>query len=102
MDLQLRGKTAFISGSTQGIGYAVASALAAEGARVILNGRSGERVDAAVAALRRSHPEAGHSGLAADFGDPAQVVELLGRLGDVDILVNNVGLFGLQEFEAID
>lgn len=102
MDLQLRGKTAFISGSTQGIGYAVASALAAEGARVILNGRSGERVDAAVAALRRSHPEAGHSGLAADFADPAQVVELLGRLGDVDILVNNVGLFGLQEFEAID
>lgn len=101
MDLQLRGTTAFVSGSTQGIGYAVASALAAEGARVILNGRREESVAAAVAELRRAHPGSEHSGIAADFGDAAQVERLLDRLGDVDILVNNVGLFGLEAFGAI-
>jgi len=101
MDLQLHGKTAFVSGSTQGIGYAVASALAAEGARVILNGRREEAVTAAAAELQRAHPGAEHSGLAADFGDPQQVERLLGELGEVDILVNNVGLFGLEAFESI-
>lgn len=98
MDLQLRGKTAFVSGSTQGIGYAVASALAAEGVRVIVNGRGEEAVAAAVARLRSAHPGAEHSGLAADFGDPAQVNALLESLGAVDILVNNVGVFGLAPF----
>lgn len=101
MDLQLRGKTAFVSGSTQGIGYAVASALAAEGVRVIVNGRGQESVAAAVAGLRSAHPGAEHSGLAADFGDPAQVDALLERLGAVDILVNNVGVFGLAPFADI-
>ena len=102
MELGLHGRTAFISGATQGIGNAVASALAAEGARVIVNGRDAGRVEAAVARLRRAHPGADASGLAADFADPAQVERLLGALGPVDILVNNVGLFGLAEFEAVD
>ncbi len=101
MDLQLRGKTAFVSGSTQGIGYAVASALAAEGVRVIVNGRGEDSVAAAVAELRSVHPGAEHSGLAADFGDTAQVDALLERLGAVDILVNNVGVFGLAPFADI-
>ncbi|KQR51840.1 oxidoreductase [Leifsonia sp. Leaf336] len=101
MDLQLHGKTAFVSGSTQGIGYAVASALAAEGARVIVNGRREEVVTAAAAELRRAQPGAEHSGLAADFGDREQVERLLDELGEVDILVNNVGLFGLEAFESI-
>ncbi|MCI0157628.1 SDR family NAD(P)-dependent oxidoreductase [Leifsonia shinshuensis] len=101
MDLQLRGKTAFVSGSTQGIGYAVASALAAEGVRVIVNGRREESVAAAAAELRSAHPGTEHAGLAADFGDPAQVDALLERLGEVDILVNNVGLFGLAPFADI-
>ncbi|GAA4136663.1 SDR family NAD(P)-dependent oxidoreductase [Leifsonia shinshuensis] len=101
MDLQLRGKTAFVSGSTQGIGYAVASALAAEGVRVVVNGRREESVAAAVAALRAAYPGAEHSGLAADFGDPAQVDALLGSLSAVDILVNNVGLFDLAPFGDI-
>ena len=101
MELQLHGKTAFVSGSTQGIGFAVAGALAAEGARVIVNGRREESVATAAAELRRAHPGTEHAGLVADFGDPAQVEQLLERLGEVDILVNNVGLFGLAEFADI-
>jgi NAD(P)-dependent dehydrogenase (short-subunit alcohol dehydrogenase family) len=101
MDLQLQGKTAFVSGSTQGIGYAIASALAAEGVRVIVNGRSSGRVDAAVSRLRAEHPGADHTGLVADFSAPDDVARLLEALGEVDILVNNVGLFGLAEFASI-
>ncbi|UAJ79265.1 SDR family oxidoreductase [Leifsonia sp. ZF2019] len=102
MELGLQGRTAFISGSTQGIGYAVASVLAAEGVRVTVNGRDAARVEAAVARLRREHPGSDASGLVADFADPVQVEGLLGALGPVDVLVNNVGLFGLAEFESVD
>ena len=101
MELHLHGKTAFVSGSTQGIGFAIASALAVEGARVIVNGRSAEGVDAAVASLRALYPGADHGGRRADFAVPAEVDALLEELGDVDILVNNVGLFGLAEFESV-
>ncbi|OCG75513.1 SDR family NAD(P)-dependent oxidoreductase [Microbacterium sediminis] len=101
MDLELRGKTAFVSGSTQGIGFAIASALAAEGVRVIVNGRSAERVGDAVERLRAAHPGADHAGVAADFSRPEDVARLLDALEPVDILVNNVGLFGLAQFDAI-
>lgn len=101
MDLRLQGKTAFISGSTQGIGYAIAAALAAEGVAVTLNGRDATRVDAAVARLRGEQPAAQVAGLAADFADAEQVDALTRQLGDVDILVNNVGLFGLAEFASV-
>ncbi|MFF2494958.1 SDR family NAD(P)-dependent oxidoreductase [Agromyces sp. NPDC058064] len=104
MELRLQGRTAFISGSTQGIGFAVAQALAAEGVRVVLNGRTPERVAAAVARLRAAHPGAEHTGFAADFSEPrdvARLIDALAELGDVDILVNNVGLFGLARFESI-
>jgi len=101
MDLQLYGTTAFISGSTRGIGRAVASRLAAEGARVVVNGRTQETVDAVVADLRRAHPGADHRGIVADFADPASVRSLVDELGDVDVLVNNVGLFGLAELESV-
>lgn len=101
MDLQLRGKSAFISGSTRGIGYAVASRLAAEGARVVVNGRTSEAVDAVVSDLRRAHPDVDHTGIVADFTDSASVESLVDDLGAIDIVVNNVGLFGLAEFESI-
>ncbi len=101
MELGLRGKRAFISGSSQGIGYAVASALAAEGVDVVINGRDEGRVDAAVGVLVLAHPEVTVSGIAADFTDPSQVARLTERLGDVDILVNNVGLFGLADFADV-
>jgi NAD(P)-dependent dehydrogenase (short-subunit alcohol dehydrogenase family) len=102
MDLGLSGKRAFISGSTQGIGFAIASALLREGAGVIINGRSDERVDAAVGALRAQSPAASVSGLAADFAEPDQVERLVATLPDVDILVNNVGLFDVAPFADID
>ncbi|MFK4790705.1 SDR family NAD(P)-dependent oxidoreductase [Microbacterium sp. ZW T5_56] len=101
MELRLQGKTAFISGSTQGIGYAIAAVLAAEGVAVTLNGRDAARVHAAVARLRSEQPEAQVAGLAADFADVEQVDALTQQLGDVDLLVNNVGLFGLADFASI-
>lgn len=101
MDLQLRGRTAFISGSTHGIGFAVASTLAAEGARVIVSGRRPDAVDAAVAELQRCHPHSAHSGIAADFADADSVADLIAGLDDVDILVNNVGRFDLSEFGSV-
>lgn len=98
MDLRLTGQHAFVSGSTQGIGYAIAETLAAEGAAVTLNGRDASRVDAAVARLLAAHPEARIHGLACDFSD-AEAVEQLGeRLERVDLLVNNVGLFDVGDF----
>lgn len=101
MDLGLQGKRAFISGSSQGIGYAVASALAAEGVEVVLNGRDAGRLDRAVERLRDEQPGARVSGLVADFSQAAEVTALTEVLGDVDILVNNVGLFGLADFASI-
>ena len=93
MDLQLSGKRAFVSGSTQGIGYAIARALAAEGATVVVNGRDDARVRTAVRRLGDEVPGAAVSGTAADFGEPDQVAGLLRTLGEVDVLVNNVGRF---------
>lgn len=101
MDLAVQGKRAFVSGSTQGIGYAVARALLAEGARVVINGRDEGRVREAVRSLEAEVPGAAVSGAAADFAKPEQVERLLADLGDVDILVNNVGLFEVAQFEGI-
>ncbi|MER6970627.1 SDR family oxidoreductase [Nocardioides sp. NPDC000445] len=101
MDMALNGKRAFVSGSTQGIGFAVARALSAEGAAVVLNGRTVDRVDDAVGRLRALVPTADVSGIAADFAHPGQVRELMGRLGEVDVLVNNVGIFEVKAFADI-
>jgi NAD(P)-dependent dehydrogenase (short-subunit alcohol dehydrogenase family) len=101
MDLRLQDEKAFISGSTQGIGYAIAAALAAEGAAVVLNGRDAERLDAAVERLRGEQPGARVSGLVADFSSATDVARLTDALGDVDILINNVGLFGLADFASL-
>lgn len=101
MDLRVQGKTAFVSGSTQGIGFAISQALAAEGARVVLNGRDAGRVEEAVTRLRAQHPAADVSGLVADLTVARDVTGLVEALGAVDILVNNVGLFGLSEFSSV-
>ncbi|WP_413451552.1 SDR family oxidoreductase [Georgenia phoenicis] len=101
MDVQLSGKTAFVSGSTQGIGYAIAEALLREGASCVINGRDGDRVRASVAALQATVPGADVSGTAADFTDPEQVADLVAQLGEVDILVNNVGLFEVAPFAEV-
>ena len=101
MDLELVGKRAFVSGSTQGIGFAIANALLAEGASVIINGRQGDAVELAVRKLEAAVPGADVSGIAADFESPGEVARLLDSVGGVDILVNNVGLFGLADFDDI-
>jgi len=101
MDLKLATKRAFISGSTQGIGYAIARALLREGAEVVINGRDAPRVDASVQSLRQEVPGALVSGVAADFSSIADVQRLLGSIGAVDILVNNVGLFDIAPFADI-
>jgi len=98
MDLQLQSKTAFVSGSTQGIGFAIASQLLAEGAKVIINGRSREKIDLALSKLEQEIPGADVSGIAANFEDPHEVDQLLKALPDIDILVNNVGIFELRPF----
>lgn len=101
MDLKLSGKVAFISGSTRGVGYSVAQGLLREGVVVVINGRNDERVQAATRRLRLDVPGAVVSGIAADFEDPEQVRHLTAALPDLDILVNNVGVFELQDFEDI-
>ena len=99
MDLRLRGKIALISGSTAGIGFAIAAALAAEGARVIINGRSQAGVDQALAELK---PRGGDvSGFAGDLSSASAANELFGRHPQADILVNNLGIFEVRPFEDI-
>jgi len=99
MDLHLTGKRAFVSGSTQGIGYAIARALLDEGAEVVINGRNQNRVDEAVATLKQAGGKV--TGIAADFGDAAHVHALLKQLGHVDILINNVGAFEVKPFADV-
>jgi NAD(P)-dependent dehydrogenase (short-subunit alcohol dehydrogenase family) len=101
MDLQLGLTRAFVSGSTQGIGYAIARALLREGAEVVINGREAARVEESVQRLRGEVAGAEVAGIAADFSDAADVQRLLDSLGRVDILVNNVGLFEVAPFADI-
>jgi NAD(P)-dependent dehydrogenase (short-subunit alcohol dehydrogenase family) len=101
MDLQLSSKTALVTGSTAGIGLAIARALAAEGANVVINGRTEQRVREALAKLRSELPAATVTGVVADLGDAAGCGELCSRVADVDILVNNLGIYGSKPFEEI-
>ena len=101
MDLQLKGKTAFVSGSTQGIGFAIAKQLLQEGATVTINGRSQQKIDEAVAKLNQQVPGAKAAGITADFSKVAEVDQLISKLGAVDILVNNAGIFEPKPFTEI-
>jgi len=101
MDLELRGRTALVTGSTAGIGFASAAALAREGATVVVNGRTAERTEEAVARIRAMHPGAIISGAAADLGSADGARRLVAAVPVVDILVNNVGIFAAIPFEKI-
>ena len=101
MDLQLQNKTAFISGSTAGIGYAIAKRLATEGATVIINGRTREAVDKAVKELKSGTNNNKISGIAADFYKVDEINKLLDQLPSVDILINNAGIFEPKPFAEI-
>jgi NAD(P)-dependent dehydrogenase (short-subunit alcohol dehydrogenase family) len=101
MNLGLQGKIAVVSGSTAGIGLAIAAALAAEGARVIINGRTEERVTAALESIRQSVPKADLRGVAADLGTATGVDVFLKKAPDADILINNLGIFDVKPFLEI-
>jgi NAD(P)-dependent dehydrogenase (short-subunit alcohol dehydrogenase family) len=101
VDLKLTGKIALVTGSTAGIGFAIASSLASEGAHVYLNGRTQERVDAAAAAIRSHAAAAKVDGIVADFSGPAGAEAVIAKLSTVDVLVNNVGIFEPKPFAEI-
>jgi NAD(P)-dependent dehydrogenase (short-subunit alcohol dehydrogenase family) len=101
MNLQLEGKTAVITGSTAGIGFAAALALAREGASVVVNGRTQDRVDAAVWRIRSALPEPKVRGVAADLSTSEGVGRLVEDVALCDILVNNLGIFEPKPFLEI-
>ena len=101
MHIDLKGKTAVVTGSTRGIGYAIAAGLAGAGATVVITGRKQADVDQALAKLRDKVPGAQVRGVAADLGSAAGFAVLQQAEPRADILVNNVGVFKLQPFAEI-
>jgi NAD(P)-dependent dehydrogenase (short-subunit alcohol dehydrogenase family) len=95
MDLQLNGKTALVTGSTAGIGLAIAQTLAKEGASVIVNGRTEERVRAAIQTSGAAY------GVAADLATETGARKLIAQFPHVDILINNLGIFEPKPFDQI-
>jgi len=101
MNLGLQSKIAVVSGSTAGIGLAIATALAAEGARVIINGRTEARVAEALEKIRQRVPAADARGVAADLGTADGVDTFLKKAPEADVLVNNLGIFDPKPFLEI-
>jgi NAD(P)-dependent dehydrogenase (short-subunit alcohol dehydrogenase family) len=98
MNLGLKVKTAIVSGSTAGIGFAIATALAAEGAHVVINGRTEARVNSAMEQIAKRVASAQLRGVAADLGTLAGVEAFLKKVPECDILVNNLGIFEPKRF----
>jgi len=101
LDLDLHGRTALVSGSTAGIGLAIAAGLAAHGARTIVNGRTPARVEGALAEIRQNQADADVTGVAADLATADGAATIVERFPAVDILVNNLGIFEPTPFEQI-
>ena len=101
MDLGLKGKKVVVSGSTAGIGFGIAAAFAAEGAKVVLNGRTEARVAAALASIRQRVENADVLGVPADLGTSQGVAAFLKQVPEADILVNNLGIFEIKPFLEI-
>jgi NAD(P)-dependent dehydrogenase (short-subunit alcohol dehydrogenase family) len=98
MHINLAGKTALVTASTGGIGFAIAQGLAKTGTAVIINGRSDSSVEKALARLREAVPQGTFSGIPADLGNANGVGVVTAALPTVDILVNNAGIYGLADF----
>lgn len=101
MNIDLNGKRAIVTGSTAGIGFAIASGLAESGAAVVLNGRSEKSTEAAKARLAQKFPKAKIDAVAADLATAQGAADFIKRAGDADILVNNVGIFDPKPFPEI-
>jgi NAD(P)-dependent dehydrogenase (short-subunit alcohol dehydrogenase family) len=101
MDLGLRHKVAVVSGSTAGIGFAIAAALAGEGAHVVVNGRTQARVSAALEKIRERLPNADIRGVASDLGTSVGVEKFLQQVTSADVLINNLGIFEPKPFLEI-
>lgn len=101
MNYHLKGKTALVTGSTAGIGYAIAKQLLQEGVVVHINGRSQKRVDEAIASLKKDVAGAEVRGVVADFSKTEEINNLLKAVPTVDILINNVGIFEPKPFVEI-
>lgn len=102
MRIDLTHRTAIVTGSTKGIGLAIATGLAGAGARTVLNGRSQAGVDVAIGRVKDAVPAADLTGVVADVTTVEGVAEMLARVPDADILVNNVGIFDPVPFFDID
>ncbi|MGC3963834.1 MAG: SDR family oxidoreductase [Rhodocyclaceae bacterium] len=100
MDLQLKDKTALVSGSTAGIGFAIAQTLAREGANVIVNGRQQRAVDDAIARIRQATGQTAQ-GFAGDLSQAQEAERLAAVFPQVDVLVNNLGIFEASDFADI-
>jgi NAD(P)-dependent dehydrogenase (short-subunit alcohol dehydrogenase family) len=101
MNIDLSEKTALVTGSTSGIGFAIARGLAQSGAEVVINGRSQANVDKAVKAIEQALPKAKLRGVAADVGTAKGCAQLVAAVPTVDILVNNAGIFAPRDFFEI-
>ncbi len=101
MNTDLQNKTALVTGSTAGIGFATAKKLAAEGASVYINGRTQPRIDDAIRLIKREVPNAVLAGITADFSKKEDIDNLIAQLPEVDILVNNISIFEPKPFAEI-
>ena len=101
MDLQLTGKKTLVTGATAGIGYATALLFAQEGADVIITGRKQEEADAKAAEITTQSGNRNVKGVAVDFSRPEEIEALINKVTDVDILINNAGMFNQIAFEEI-
>lgn len=101
MDLQLKGKTALVTGSTVGIGFAIAELLAQEGATVIINGRTPGRVNHAIKEIKEQHPQAQLQAAVFDLSNKEGCRALIKQFPQVDILINNLGIYDTKPFVAI-
>lgn len=98
MHIDLSGRTAIVTGSTAGIGLAIASGLAGAGAHVVVTGRTQARVDEGIESIKSSVPQARLSGVAGDLGSAGGARQLIEQVPDADILVNNLGIFEPKAF----
>lgn len=102
MDMGLRNKTALVTGSTKGIGKAIATELAREGVHVLVNGRNQEEVERTVHELKSEFPATSPQNATADIVDSQQREALFEKYPHVDILINNMGIYEIMSYEDVD